>query len=89
MSSQMVTVQRTDPDGTVHTYAWPKSLAEADATLTIVKDDPATTDGYRKPVAKPAGEPVTEPAESKTDAPVAEPGKPAGKPVTEPKKQEN
>ncbi len=79
MSSQMVTVKRTDPDGTVHTYAWPKSLAAADDTLTIVKDDPATTDGYRKP--------VVEPAESKTDAPVVEPGKPAGKPVTEPKKE--
>ena len=72
MSSQMVTVKRTDPDGTVHTYAWPKSLAEADPTLTIVKDDPADADGYRKPavtepVEKPAGKPVTEPGKPKTE----------------------
>ena len=71
MSSQMVTVKRTDPDGTVHTYAWPKSLAENDKNLTIVKDDPAGMDGYRKPVVEPPAE--------KAGKPVTEPGKPAGK----------
>ncbi len=82
MSSQMVTVQRTDPDGTVHTYAWPKSLAELDESLEIVKADPAVSDGYRKPTV----EKVTEPAKTSTD-PVTEPAKQTGKPVTEPKEK--
>lgn len=82
MSSQMVTVKRTDPDGTVHTYAWPKSLAEADDNLEIVKGDPAASDGYRKPTV----EKVTEPAKHAAD-PVTEPAKQTGKPVTEPKEK--
>lgn len=81
MSTEMVTVRRTDPDGTVHTYAWPKSLAEADDSLTIVPDEPAgTREGLRKPEVAPPTEPVTEPVSAPAAPPATEPRRPARTP---------
>lgn len=96
MSSEMVTVRRTDPDGTQHTYAWPKSLADADPTLEVLdpeKEPARTADGYRLPVVE-VPEVVTEPVTEPDQAPITEPAVPgaepapkrAGSPVTEPKK---
>ncbi len=71
--STMVTVQRTDPDGTIHTYAWPESLAKAD-NLTIIDEPAVDTHGQiRASVVTPPAPPVTEPA------------KPSGPAITEPK----
>jgi hypothetical protein len=71
--STMVTVQRTDPDGTIHTYAWPESLAKAD-NLTIIDEPAVDTHGQIRRASA-----VTKPTL------VTEPAVPDGQPVTDPK----